>query len=103
MHITIVRTVIVSLVLAGLVLAVLAALTGVLIVLALMIGLAVLNIVYLPTAARRLHLAAGWLALMFGSTIFLSLSGVQVFTCSGNDSVAQSAMPNQNVLNSSKL
>src|SRR5712691_750056 len=64
MHITVVRTLIVSLVLAGLTLAVVAALTGREVVLALVVGLAVLNIVYLPGAARRLRLPAGWLALM---------------------------------------
>jgi 4-hydroxybenzoate polyprenyltransferase len=76
MHITIVRTLIVSLVLAGLVLAVLAALTGLVIVLALVVGLAVLNIVYLPSAARTLRLPAGWLALML--IPFMILAGVIV-------------------------
>jgi 4-hydroxybenzoate polyprenyltransferase len=74
MHITVVRTLIVSLVLAGLVLAVAAALTGLLIVLGLVIGLGVLNIVYLPSAARRLRLPAGWLALML--IPFMILAGV---------------------------
>jgi ABC-type uncharacterized transport system permease subunit len=76
MHITVVRTLIVSLVLAGLVLAVVAALTGLVIVLALVVGLAVLNIVYLPSAARRLRLPAGWLALIL--IPFMILAGVIV-------------------------
>ncbi len=76
MHITVVRTVIVSLVLAGLVLAVLAALTGFVLVAAVVIGLAVLNIVYLPSAARKLRLPAGWLALML--IPFMILAGVIV-------------------------
>ena len=76
MHITVVRTLIVSLVLAGLVLAVLAALTGFLLVLVVVIALAVLNIVYLPSAARRLRLPAGWLALML--IPFMILAGVIV-------------------------
>src|SRR5258708_34589679 len=76
MQVTVVRTVIVSLVLAGLALAVLAALTGFLLVAAVVIGLAVLNIVYLPSAARRLHLPAGWLALML--IPFMILGGVIV-------------------------
>src|SRR6266851_1958899 len=76
MQVTVVRTVIVSLVLAGLVLAVLAALTGFLLVAAVVIGLAVLNIVYLPSAARKLRLPAGWLALML--IPFMILGGVIV-------------------------
>lgn len=76
MHVTVVRTLIVSLVLAGLVLAVLAALTGLVIVLALVVGLGVLNIVYLPSAARRLSVPAGWLALML--IPFMILAGVIV-------------------------
>ena len=76
MHLTVVRTLIISLVLAGLALAVLAAFTGLVIVLALVIGLGVLNIVYLPRAARRLHLPAGWLALML--IPFMILGGVIV-------------------------
>jgi len=76
MHITVVRTLIISVVLAGLVLAVLAALTGLLIVLALVVGLGVLNIVYLPSAARKLRLPAGWLALML--IPFMILAGVIV-------------------------
>ncbi len=76
MHITVVRTLIVSLVLAGLVLAVLAAFTGLVIVLALVVGLAVLNIVYLPGAARRLRLPVGWLALML--IPFMILAGIIV-------------------------
>src|SRR5438105_1911473 len=76
MHVTVVRTLIVSLVLAGLVLAVLAALTGLLLVLALVIGLGVLNIVYLPRAAGTLRLPVGWLALML--IPFMILAGVIV-------------------------
>jgi ABC-type uncharacterized transport system permease subunit len=76
MHVTVVRTLIVSLVLAGLVLAVFAALTGLVIVLALVVGLAVLNIVYLPSAARKLRLPVGWLALML--IPFMILGGVIV-------------------------
>src|SRR5712691_8546827 len=76
MHANLLRTVIVSLVLAGLVLAVLAALTGLVIVLALVVGLGVLNIVYLPTAARKPRLPAGWLALML--IPFMILAGVIV-------------------------
>jgi hypothetical protein len=76
MQVTVVRTVIVSLVLAGLVLAVLAALTGFLLVVAVVIGLAVLNIVYLPSAARKLRLPARWLALML--IPFMILGGVIV-------------------------
>ncbi len=76
MQVTVVRTVIVSLVLAGLVLAVLAALTGFLLVAAVVIGLAVLNIVYLPSAARKLRLPAGWLALVL--IPFMILGGVIV-------------------------
>ena len=76
MHITVVRTLIVALVLAGLVLAVLAALTGLVIVLALVFGLGVFNIVYLPNAARRLRLPVGWLALML--IPFMVLAGVIV-------------------------
>jgi len=72
MHITVVRTLIISVVLAGLVLAVLAALTGLLIVLALVLGLGVLNIVYLPSAARKLRLPAGWLALMLIPVMILA-------------------------------
>src|SRR5258708_14067118 len=76
MQVTVVRTVIVSLVLAGLALAVLAALTGFLLVAAVVIGLAVLNIVYLPSAARKLRLPAGWLAPML--IPFMILAGVIV-------------------------
>src|SRR5712692_7344033 len=76
MHANLLRTMIVSLVLAGLVLAVLAALTGLVIVLALVVGLGVLNIVYLPSAARKLRLPAGWLALML--IPFMILAGVIV-------------------------
>jgi 4-hydroxybenzoate polyprenyltransferase len=76
MHVSVVRMLIVSLVLAGLVLAVLAALTGLLLVLALVIGLGVLNIVYLPSAARTLRLPPGWLALML--IPFMILAGVIV-------------------------
>jgi hypothetical protein len=76
MHANLLRTVIVALVLVGLVLAVLAALTGLVIVLALVVGLGVLNIVYLPTAARKLRLPAGWLALML--IPFMILAGVIV-------------------------
>src|SRR5438552_8942713 len=76
MHVTVFRTLIVSLVLAGLVLAVRAALTGLVIVLALVVGLGVLNIVYLPSAARKLRLPAGWLALML--IPFMILVGVIV-------------------------
>src|SRR6266852_9145093 len=76
MHANLLRTVIVSLVLAGLVLAVLAALTGLVIVLALVVGLGVLHIVYLPSAARKLRLPAGWLALML--IPFMILAGVIV-------------------------
>jgi len=76
MHIQVVRTLIVSLVLVGLMLAVLTALTGFLLVLALVVGLAVLNVVYLPSAARRLRIRAGWLALML--IPFMILAGVIV-------------------------
>src|SRR3982074_2301287 len=76
MQVTVVRTLIASLVLAGIALAVLAALTGLLLVLAVGIGLAVLNIVYLPSVARKLRLPAGWLALML--IPFMILAGVIV-------------------------
>jgi hypothetical protein len=58
------RVVLASLIGVGLLVVVVAALTGFLLVLALAIGLAVLNIVYLPRAAVRLHIGPTWLALM---------------------------------------
>jgi hypothetical protein len=64
MHVTVVRSLIVSLVLVGLLLAVVAALTGFLVVLALVVGLGALNLVYLPRVATVLRIRAGWLALM---------------------------------------
>jgi hypothetical protein len=64
MHVPVVRTLIVSLVLIGLGVAVVAALTGFVLVLALAVGLGALNLVYLPRIARVLRIRAGWLALM---------------------------------------
>jgi 4-hydroxybenzoate polyprenyltransferase len=58
------RVVFASLIGVGLLLVVFAALTGFLLVLALVVGLAVLNIIYLPRAAARLHIRATWLALV---------------------------------------
>ncbi|MCA1646260.1 MAG: hypothetical protein LC797_12660 [Chloroflexi bacterium] len=59
-----VRALVVSLIVVGALLAVIAALTGLLLGLALVVGLAVLNVVYLPRAAARLRLRPVWLALM---------------------------------------
>jgi hypothetical protein len=64
MHFTVVRSVIVTAVLVGLLVAVVAALTGFLLVLALVVGLGALNLVYLPRVATVLRIRAGWLALM---------------------------------------
>jgi 4-hydroxybenzoate polyprenyltransferase len=76
MHIPVLRSLIVSLVLVGLLLVVIATLTGLLVVLALVVGLAVLNVVYLPRAAKRLRLPVRWLALML--IPFMTLAGVVV-------------------------
>jgi ABC-type uncharacterized transport system permease subunit len=54
----------VSLIGAALLLVVVAALSGLLLVLAVAVGLAVLNLVYLPRAATRLRIPVGWLALV---------------------------------------
>jgi hypothetical protein len=48
----------------GVLIAIVAALTGLLLVAALVVTLAVLNLVYLPRAARLVHLRAEWLALI---------------------------------------
>src|SRR5258708_39702079 len=71
-----VRTLIVTVVLVGLLVAVFAVLTGLLLVLALVVGTAVLNVIYLPSAARRLRVPAGWLAL--GLIPFMILAGAIV-------------------------
>jgi hypothetical protein len=70
------RMALAGLVVVGLLLAVVAALTGLLVVIALVVCLAVLNLVYLPRAARRLRIPAGWLALTL--IPFMILIGVVV-------------------------
>jgi hypothetical protein len=71
-----VRGLFVSFVGLGLLVVVVAALTGVLLVVAVAVGLAVLNVVYLPRAAVRLRMPVGWLAFML--IPFMILAGVVV-------------------------
>jgi len=52
-----------GLVAIGVLIAIVAALTGLLLIVALVVSVAVLNLVYLPKAARRLRIPARWLAL----------------------------------------
>ena len=59
-----VRTLLVSFIALGVLLSFVAALTGLLLVLALVVALAALNVVYLPRVAVRLRLQVGWLALL---------------------------------------
>jgi hypothetical protein len=70
------RGLLVCLIAVGLLLAVVAAFTGLLLVLAVVLGLGVLNVVYLPRAAVRLRIPVGWLALML--IPFMILAGVVV-------------------------
>ena len=53
-----------GLVALGVLITIAAAITGLLFIVAVGVGLAVLNLVYLPRAARRLGLRAAWLALI---------------------------------------
>jgi hypothetical protein len=69
-----VRLLIASLIGAGLLLVALAALTGLLLVFALVVGLAVLNVIYLPRAAVRSGIPVGWLAV--GLLPLMILAGV---------------------------
>jgi hypothetical protein len=55
----------------GLVVVAFAALTGLLLALAVVIGLLVLNLVYLPRAALRLRIGTGWLALLLLPVLLL--------------------------------
>jgi len=69
-----VRGLVAALIVVGLLVAVVAALTGLLLILALVIGLAVLNVIYLPRIATRFRLPAGWVALIL--IPFMILTGV---------------------------
>jgi ABC-type uncharacterized transport system permease subunit len=53
-----------GLVAIGVLITIVAALTGLLVIVAVVVSLAVLNLVYLPRAARWMGLRAGWLALI---------------------------------------
>ena len=75
-----------GLVALGVLITVVAAFTGLLLIVAVVVGLAVLNLVYLPRAATRVRLRAGWLAL-----ILLPLMIAVGFIASGYEGVAWAA------------
>jgi hypothetical protein len=64
MEIMTVRGALWGLVAIGVLIAIVAALTGLLLIVSVVVALAVLNLVYLPKAARRLGIRAAWLALI---------------------------------------
>ncbi len=80
------RRLAVSLIAVGVLVALLAALTGFLLLLALLIGLTILNMIYLPRAAMRLRIPVGWLALML--IPFMILAG---FIIGGAEGIAWGA------------
>src|SRR5882672_7767065 len=80
------RGALLALVAIGVLITIVAALTGLLLIVAVVVSLAVLNLVYLPRAARRVGLRAAWLAL-----ILLPLMVAFAFVASGYEGVAWAA------------
>jgi hypothetical protein len=86
MEMTSFRGALLGLVAIGVLITIVAALTGLLLIVAVVVALAVLNLVYLPRAARRIGLRARWLAL-----ILLPLMLPVGFIATGYEGVAWAA------------